>query len=232
MLVSCILVSHNKPEWCAEALDSVRMQTHADWECLVVDSGILYDAGYFSPYLHEPRFRFIRSTETDDLRRTTAMAPWCFNECFRRQLVRGELVLYLCDDDIYYPNAFETFAGYADANPHAHAMYASQDLVVIHADGRRTAAGERRATALAGQCCKGMLLDCHVDYAQMAHRRAILARIKGNERGEWWPESRATEGHADGIFMEKIGAVTPFYPIDVKVSQNRRTPKSTYAPSS
>jgi hypothetical protein len=31
--------------------------------------------------------------------------------------------------------------------------------------------------------------------------------------------------------MERIGAVTPFHPIDIKVSQNRRTPKSTYLPS-
>src|SRR5207244_112763 len=36
--------------------------------------------------------------------------------------------------------------------------------------------------------------------------------------------------HADGIVMERIGEHTPIYPIDVKVSQNRRTLQSTYAP--
>jgi hypothetical protein len=231
LLVSCILVSHNKPEWCMEALNSVAAQCYSEWECIVVDSGVLFDSGYFSPFMNESRFRFIRSSETSETRRTKAMAPWCFNECFRRGLVGGELIVYLCDDDIYYVNAFKTFVDYAAANSHAVAMYASQDLAVIHNDGRRAVIGERRALALGGRCCKGRLMDCHVDYAQMSHRRSVLNAIKGNDRREWWPEGKETESHADGVFMERIGAVTPFHPIDVKVSQNRRTPKSTYCPS-
>jgi hypothetical protein len=47
---------------------------------------------------------------------------------------------------------------------------------------------------------------------------------------EYWPEDKATESHADGLFMERIGAQVPIYPIDIKVSQNRRTPRSTYVP--
>ena len=231
MLVSCLFVSHNKPEWCKEALSSVLAQSYSRWECLVVDSGELFDADYFEPVKSESRFKLIRSTETKELRRSKAMAPWCFNECFRHGLVNGELVVYLCDDDLYYVDAFKTFVEYASANPHALAMYASQDLAVIHEDGRRVISGERRALAMGGRCCKGRLLDCQVDYAQMAHRRSLLNLIKGNDSREWWPEGKATEGHADGIFMEKIGAVTPFYPIDVKVSQNRRTPKSLNCPT-
>lgn len=196
-----------------------------------MDSGVLFDAGYFSPFKNESRFKFIRSTETNEMRQTKAMAPWCYNECFRRGIVNGELVVYLCDDDLYYANAFETFVDYARANPHVAAMYASQDLAVIKADGHRAITGERRALALGGRCCKGRVLDSQVDYAQMAHKRSVLKMIKGNERQEWWPEGKDTEGHADGIFMEKIGSVAPFYPIDIKVSQNRRTPKSLNCPS-
>jgi hypothetical protein len=48
---------------------------------------------------------------------------------------------------------------------------------------------------------------------------------------EYWTEDRTHEKYSDGIFMEKIGAIVPVYPIDVKVSQNRRTPNSTYYPS-
>jgi hypothetical protein len=231
LLVSCLLVSHDKPEWCMEALQSVLAQSYRQWECLVVDSGVLFDAGYFKPFLTESRFKIIRSTETIEMRRTKAMAPWCYNECFRQGIVNGDLVVYLCDDDLYYANAFQTFVDYAVANPHISAMYASQDYAVIHNDGRRVIAGERRAQAMGGICCSGRLLDCQVDYAQMSHRRSVLYRIKGNESREWWPEGKGTEDHADGIFMERIGSVTPFYPIDVKVSQNRRTPKSLNCPS-
>jgi spore maturation protein CgeD len=231
MLVSCILVSHDKPELCQEALESVVKQTHAEWECLVVDSGVLHDRGYFRTghWSKDDRFRFLHSGETEETRRTKAMAPWCFNECFRRGLVRGELVLYLCDDDLLYPNAFGTFVSYAENRPGALAMYASQDMGVIYPDGRRSIVGERRAIGLAGQCCGGRALDCQVDYLQFCHRRRLLDSFEGKQ---WWPEGKDTEAHADGVFMEACGEITPIHPIDIKVSQNRRTPRSTYHPVS
>lgn len=231
MLVSCIIVSHNKPDLCHEAIRSITAQTYKNWECVVVDSGVLYDQGYFSAFpqsFADERLIFIRSAETAETRRTKAMAPWCFNECFRNGWVKGDLIIYLTDDDIYYPNAFETFASYATANPDALAMYASQDIGIIYPDGRRAVVGERRAIHKAGMFCGGVPMDCHVDYAQMCHRRSVLQAI---DDSEWWPEGKDTETHADGVFMERIGLITTFYPIDIKVSQNRRTPKSTYAPS-
>lgn len=230
MLVTCILVSHDKPDLCHEAVQSVLDQTHRSWECLVVDSGVLFDRGYFQsyPWADDPRLRIIRSTETEETRRTRAMAPWCFNECFRNRLVRGELVMYLCDDDVLYPNAFRTFVDFATKRPDVLAMYASQDLGVIHPDGRRTIVGERRADRLAGRCCNGRGLDCEVDYLQFCHRATLLERFPTDE---FWPERKGTESHADGVFMERCGAITPIHPIRVKVSQNRRTPRSKYVPS-
>ncbi len=229
MLLSCILVSHDKADFCREALASVVSQTHSEWQCVVMDSGVLFEEGYFEslPWMRDRRFRFLRSGETDETRRTKAMAPWCFNECYRKGLVHGELVMYLCDDDILYPNAFRTFVSYAESRDDALAMYASQDVGVIYRDGRRRIVGERRAIGLAGRCCRGRTLDCQVDYLQFCHRRRLLELFTGKE---WWPEGKDTEAHADGVFMEACGAITPIHPIDIKVSQNRRTPRSTYHP--
>lgn len=229
MLMTCILVSHNKPHICHEAISSVVNQTHQDWELLVVDSGVLYDQGYYDmfPWSSDERIVFIRSSETSETRKTKAMAPWCFNECFRNGLVSGDLVMYLCDDDFLYPNAFQTFISYTEANPKVEAMYASQDIGVIYPNGDRAVIGERRAIGLAGRCCNGRPLDCHVDYLQFCHKRTLLDKLPGTE---WWSESKDTESHADGVFMEVCGTITPIHPIDIKVSQNRRTPQSTYAP--
>ena len=93
MRVSCICVCHNKPDVTHEAIGSILSQTYPDWEALVVDSGALYDAGYYDQFAWrtDRRVRLIRSHETEETRRSRAMAPWCFNECFRRGLVRGEL---------------------------------------------------------------------------------------------------------------------------------------------
>jgi glycosyltransferase involved in cell wall biosynthesis len=229
MRMTCICVCHNKPDVTHEAINSLLGQTFRDWEALVVDSGVLYDAGYYDRFAWraDPRVKLIRSHETDETRRTRAMAPWCFNECFRRGLVRGELVMYLCDDDVLYPRAFETFVAYCRQNPGARAMYASQDVGVIYPNGWHAIVGERRATRPGGRCCGGRQMDSEVDYLQFCHRADILELFPDDE---YWPEAKATEEHADGLFMERVGARVPIHPIDVKVSQNRRTARSSYVP--
>lgn len=229
MLVTCICVCHNKPDLTHEAIQSILDQSYPHWEALIIDSGVLYDAGYYAafPWRRDPRVRLIRSKETDAIRRTKAMAPWCYNECFRRGLVSGEVVMYLCDDDLLYPNAFATFVSYCRQNPNALAMYASQDVAVIYPNGWRAIVGERRATQPGGRACEGRRMDCQVDYLQFCHKASILRSFPDPE---YWPESKDSEKHADGIFMERVGKRTTIHPIDVKVSQNRRTIHSTYAP--
>src|SRR5439155_17165598 len=91
MLVTCICVCHNKPGIAHEAIESIVNQRYPNWEALVVDSGVLYDAGYYDRFAwrHDRRVKLIRSKETAETRRAKAMAPWCFNECFRNGLVSG-----------------------------------------------------------------------------------------------------------------------------------------------
>jgi hypothetical protein len=157
------------------------------------------------------------------------MAPWCFNECFRRGLVKGELVVYLCDDDVFYPHAFETFVDYCRCHPDAQAMYASEDIGVIYPNGWHAIIGERRATVPGGRICNGRPMDCQVDYLQFCHKADVLRLFPDDE---YWPEARATEEHADGLLMERVGQHVTIHPIDIKVGQNRRTPGSTYTPLS
>jgi hypothetical protein len=227
--ISVLIVSHYKPHLLREAVDSVLRQTFTDWQAILIDSGALYDRGFFDqlPWAKDPRFRVVKSGETPDLRRRKAMAPWCFNECFRRGWVRGDLVMYLCDDDILYPNAFATFVERFRQRPEAMAMYASQDIGWIGADGRCWLVGERRARGAGGRCRQGRVMDCQVDYLQLCHRRAALEAFPDDE---YWPEGQATRDHADGIFMERLGTYHPILPVDVKVGQNRRTAWSTYVP--
>ncbi len=228
--IAILIVSHDKPGLLPQAVDSVLAQTHADWQAIVMDSGRLYDRGFFDefPWAHDPRVQIVRSNETRALRRRRAMAPWCFNECFRQDLVRGELVMYLCDDDLLYPNAFATFVAAFRAAPDAMAMYASEDIGWLGADGQSAIVGERRARAPGGKCCQGRIMDCQVDYLQLCHRRSILNHFPNDE---YWPETKATEDHADGLFMEKLGQICPILPLDVKIGQNRRTPWSLNLPA-
>ena len=228
--ITILIVSHDKPRLVPQAVASVLVQTHANWQAILIDSGRLYDRGFFEefPWANDRRLQIVRSGETRALRRERAMAPWCFNECFRRDLVRGELVMYLCDDDIFYPDAFATFVAAFRADPQAQAMFASQDIGWLGADGHTAIVGERRARAAGGKCCHGRIMDCQVDYLQLCHRRSLLKQFPTDE---YWPEDKATEDHADGLFMEKLGQLCPILPLDVKIGQNRRTPWSFNIPA-
>jgi spore maturation protein CgeD len=224
--ITCLIVSPCKPDYVKEAINSVLIQTFQDWNAILIDSGHLYNSGFFS-WVTDPRFTIIPSGESPQMRNRISMAPWCFNECFRRGLVHGKYVTYLCDDDIWYDNAFSTFIEFSKTCDTVDAMYASQDVAMHDNKGGRFVVGERRAVNVMGLAAQAELLNCKVDYLQFCHSRRIVQK-----HSIFWPESRNTETHADGVFMDMIGRYVPVYPIDIKVGQNRRTPLSTYVPTS
>lgn len=220
--ITCILVSHEKPEYCQQAIDSVKNQDMSDWQLIIVDSGYLINNNFFKET--DNRIQVLKSGETLHMRSEKTMASWCFNKCFRENLINGELVMYLCDDDILYPNAFSTFVNYYEENPHCMAMLASQDIGVITKQGKEYITSERRATTFVGQCCSGQKLDCVYDYLQLCHKKELWNEVK-------WSEDKNDKNHADGIFMDKIGDIVAIHPIDIKIGVNRRTPRSLNNPS-
>lgn len=225
--ISLIIVSHNKPDFIKEAIQGVLNQTHQDWEAVLVDSGVLLNKGHFD-YLKDPRIRIIPSGETKEMFKTTNMASWCFNNVLNSGKLTGELVIYLCDDDLIYPNSFQTYWDYyTKYNREPQAMYSSQDIGLVSTDGKTQIVGKRHAKKPAGKFCRGVKMDCKVDYLQFCHTRAILGplgKLLGTTR--YHCEDRDEGFHADGIFMEQIGSLTKVHNIDVITSMNRRTTTS------
>jgi spore maturation protein CgeD len=226
--ITCLLLSHNKPAFVSEAIDSLLAQTFQDWEAIVFDSGVLYDQGFHGrlPGMSDARLRLVRSWETEDLRRTKTIASWCFNECFRKGLVQGDYVTYLCDDDLLYPSAFQAFFDYASEHPGVQAMYAGVDMTAVNDRGEVVYSSSIPAERIRGRCCQGGPLDCHVDYLQLCHKRDLFDLLGDDE---FWPESIELKRHADGVFMEKIGEQVPIYPVAAKIGQNRKVPSSINA---
>jgi glycosyltransferase involved in cell wall biosynthesis len=224
-LFTCIVISHNKPAHVAEALDSLAQQTFDDWEAIVFDSGVLYDQGFFDtlPIRADRRFRLIRSWETDEIRRTKTIASWCSNECFRKGLVRGTYVTYLCDDDLLDPGAFDAFYRYLECHPDAMALYGAVDMTVVNERGERLLLREIPAKQIRGSVCGGGRLDQHVDYLQICHHVEVLKTFPSDE---YWPEDRDAIRHADGIFLEQVGRHFPIYPVSARIGENRKVPAS------
>ncbi len=45
--ISILILSHNKPDFVKEAVQSVLDQTHQNWEAILIDSGVLHGRGIF-----------------------------------------------------------------------------------------------------------------------------------------------------------------------------------------
>lgn len=225
--VSIIIISHNKPRSVKEAVQGVLNQTHKHWQAVLVDSGILLNQGFFD-YLDDSRVKIIPSGEKPGLAHTTNMAAWCCNNVLNSNLITGELVMYLCDDDLLYPEAFATYwEFFLRHNREPQAMYASQDIGLVSLDGKTQIIGRRVADRPAGRFCKGRRLDCQVDYLQFCHTAGILERFRQRyHTTQYHSEDKRDSHHADGIFMERIGALTKVYNIDKVLSMNRRTVES------
>ena len=228
---SVIIVSHNKPVFIKQAVRSLIDQTYQDWDALLIDSGVLYHQGFFS-FVTDPRVRVIPSNETKELAQRVNMAAWCFNYALNSCQLPGELLLYLCDDDYYLPEAFQTFWDYYlryDRKPQA--MYSSQRWEFLNRQGKVILEGNRYADLLRGSFCQGHPIHSQVDYLQLCHTRAILKRYQEAYRTtEFYPESRAHDQDADSVFLEKIGALTPVYPLEEVLSVHRHTAISAHYP--
>jgi hypothetical protein len=225
--LSVIITSHNKPRFAKEAVQSLLDQTYLDWQGILVDSGILLNQGFFD-YLHDPRLKVIPSGETPELARTKNMASWCFNRVINSGELKGELVVYLNDDDLFYPEAFATYwSYYQQHNREPQAMYASQDIGLVDPQGKTQVIGRRVADRPAGRFCKGRRMDCRVDYLQFCHSAKILEKFRQTyNTTQYHSEDKGDAHHADGIFMEQIGVLTKVYNIDKVLSMNRRTVES------
>lgn len=206
-MITCILTSHEKPGLVDEAIHSVLAQTCTDWQLVVADSGTLTEAGHFGRY--EADFRV---TVMDAGKRGQGHA---INECFRRGLVRGDLAVYLSDDQVYDPGAFAAFAAAAHERPGESAWYGRCQV---------TDAGEGGEASL-GELPWGEVYDGgnspldRMDGMQVCHRTSV--RVP-------WPEDPAQAYHADGLFLKALAREAPLTPLDFLVGRHRHTPLSLF----
>jgi hypothetical protein len=194
-----------------EAVESVLAQTFKEWELFVIDSGILFKKGFF--HNADPRVGFFLSKETKKIKKQKNIASWCFNKWITDGPINGEFIVYLSDDDLLYPGAFQAYYDYHQAHPDTLAMYGHCEFSGKGPDGREMFHNEIRADKVRG---KGSLF-CEVDGGQVCYAVKLLEGMI-----EPWPESLEDGAFADGLHLEKIGALTSFHPVDAKVAHNRK----------
>jgi len=232
--VTCVLVSHMKPQYLDVALRSAAdEQTRRDIEIVVADSGQWIGvqsqeaadmAAQYARWSRHPLVTWVTTGERPGLRHRACPVAWSANQVIRAGLVRGRYMCTFYDDDRYLPRFFEGMAGYLDDHPEANAVMCSQAWYAIRRDGSVQEAGGIQAVGPRGPG----EFDCQVDGGQVMWRTQMLDLIGD----PWLPEQIDTCNHSDGIFLERLARVAGnVHAIREVLCENRKTPLSTYAPT-
>ena len=100
--VSIIMATYNRAHFIVETLHSIIKQTHAHWECIIVDDGGNDNtAEVISPILEkDARFTFSRRNDTYQ-----KGLPGCRN--YGIDKATGDFIIFFDDDDIAHPQNLE-----------------------------------------------------------------------------------------------------------------------------
>jgi glycosyltransferase involved in cell wall biosynthesis len=108
--VSVIIPTWNRLSYLQEAIASVQRQTYRKWEMIIIDDASDDGTSAWLTALADPR---IRSFRLDTRRERSAARNHGLGQA------RGELVMFLDDDDLLEPHALQYLSGALEGNPDA-----------------------------------------------------------------------------------------------------------------
>jgi glycosyltransferase involved in cell wall biosynthesis len=124
-LVSIVTPSYYQGRFIRATIDSVLSQDYPNLEYWVIDGGSTDGtSGILREYERDPRFHWIGEPDRGQ--------SDAINKGWRR--CRGDVLAWLCSDDVYTPGAIRAQVAYLRANPDVEAVYS--DAIVIDADGQ------------------------------------------------------------------------------------------------
>lgn len=206
--VSIVLTSYNNPIFLERAIKSVLNQTFTDFQLIIADDNSSNKEVYsvISKYQNDKKVRYFNSNIREEDRLKTARYATQINTAVREFAV-GKYLLYLADDDFYYPTMLEKMVDFAESNSYD-VVYCKQDFVDID--------GNVRAFRFPNQILnRGM--DA-VDHNQVMTSRESFDKVNG------WEDDPGCWGGADGYFWQKLNdAGYLFYPIDTEEPLQAKT---------
>jgi hypothetical protein len=171
LLVSVVMPTRNRPALLREAIASVQAQTHAHWELIVVDDGSADDTAAVLDAIDDDRIRCLRTEGVGSSGARNAAL----------EVVRGEAIAYLDDDNLMLPGWLAAVAWAFSHFDHFDMLYGAR---VMEAETAFGYPGELPRIVFSQfdreRLVKWNFLDTNV----IAHRAGL-------PEGRWDPEMRA-----------------------------------------
>jgi glycosyltransferase involved in cell wall biosynthesis len=153
--------SYNQGQFIRATIESVLTQDYPNIEYWVVDGGSTDNTlSILREYEHDPHFHWI--SERDKGQSDAINKGW--SRC------RGEVIAWLCSDDLYCPGAIRSQVGYLWANPDVDIVYG--DALVIDVEGHdlRTYTARRFSQY-------ELLRICFIPQVTTFLRRSLIERV-------------------------------------------------------
>lgn len=198
MKISCILASFNRPTLLRQALKSVENQSHKDYQLVIVD-----DSTQMNIFDVVSEFKFTDSVVIHEDVTAAARAKVSrlgVNVNAALEHATGDVIVYLADDDYYFPGWFEAVSKYFETHPDVKVGFGilkySASLEMDLAE-----CGELRFWNEIVNPSERLL-----DHNQVAHRRF--------DPPQKWQEGLGTESNSDFWFFTQIANEYAFHPIN------------------
>jgi spore maturation protein CgeD len=214
---SVILPSHNKKKYVKDAIDSVINQTFKDFSLYIVENSTDDTKSFVHEYIKQLNDTRIKLFDEDyssikELYPTAVLLNKYFD------LMDGEYIFFLADDDILYPSCLEkAVAKLQSTNVCYWALECTQGK-----DGQFAHINEIKAETVIAQRNN---VDCMLDSGQVAFRKTCLEKL---QKPYYREALDVDSSHCDGLFLQKLANEFEFQPINEKLSEKRRTDISVF----
>lgn len=170
-MVSVVIPTRNRRVLLSETVASVQEQTFTDWELIIVDEASTDETTDYLSSLHDPRIRSTRHAHVRGLSaaRNTGLA-----------LSRGDLVMFVDDDDLLRPDAIATLRRALSDHPDALAASAACRLFHENGDSVRV---YRPAREHSRSIWREVLFGWWSNSGQNMYRTAVVRDIGGFDTG-------------------------------------------------
>lgn len=163
--VSVVMAAKNYARFLPEAVESVRAQTFADWELLIIDDGSSDNTPeVVRPFLSDPRVRYFRADRLGQSRAKNLGIG----------LSRGEFVAFLDADDAWEPTKFEKQLALFTNRPNVGVVFCRRSMM----DEKGTPLARPAGTVPPprGEVLREMFVQNFVCFSSAIVRRAVFSR--------------------------------------------------------
>ena len=220
--VTILTPTYNKPQFLAEAANSVLRQTFPNWNWWIVLDGADAETQAVAIQLARcNRITLFDEKTTDEQRRAEYRPAAILNKYYPK--IHTNYLCWLSDDDLFEPVYLELLVGALESQPEYEVAFGACEVVKqAGSEGWRHYRWLRAKTPIGKGT--GVMPDFVIDGGQILQTKSSYELLQGYQLPIDW----ISACHVDGIYMNELARHFCFLPVREKVLTHRCTYLSTH----